>query len=149
LGAKCKCMLVLFFLLTILGLPMKAYAHGVEIQYESSVSIEIVATYDNGEPMAGAQVMIYAPDAPSSPWMIGACDDEGRFTFTPDLSKPGTWDVQIRKAGHGDIVHIPVGEEVAATGGTGGYSEPQIVLMSVCVVWGIAGTALYVKRRRA
>jgi len=106
------------------------------------------AAYDSGEPMAGAQVTIYAPDDPSTPWLTGVCDDEGRFSFTPDTAKTGTWDVQVRQAGHGDIVHIPIG--VASTGNGGGGNTPlQIVLMAVCVVWGSIGTALYFARRRA
>jgi len=127
---------------------MHAYAHGVRIEYTSSIVVEIVAKYDSGEPMSGAQVVVYAPDAPSTPWLTGVCDDEGRFTFVPDTTKLGTWDVQVRQAGHGDIVHIPVGEDTVASGDTG-YSVLQIVLMAVCVVWGIAGTALYFSRRRA
>jgi nickel transport protein len=128
---------------------MQVYAHGARIEYTSSTEIEIVAKYDTGEPMGGAQVVVYAPDDPSTPWLTGVCDDEGRFTFVPDSTKPGTWDVQVRQAGHGDMVHIPVGEGAVVAASSGGYSVLQIVLMAVCVVWGIAGTALYFSRRRA
>ena len=131
-----------------LGLPITAYAHGAKIEYTVNMTIELVAAYDNGEPMAGAQFVVYAPDDPSTPWLTGVCDDEGRFSFTPDTSKPGTWDIQVRQAGHGDIVHIPVGEDTVGTGGTGGYTPLQIVLMAACVIWGSVGTALYFSRRR-
>lgn len=149
MDSKWKVIICLAFLLIILGLPMHVYAHGVKIEYTSSMAIEIVAKYDSGEPMSGAQVVVYAPDDPSTPWLTGVCDDEGRFTFTPDSSKPGTWDVQVRQAGHGDIVHIPVGEDMVVSGGTGGYSVIQIVLMAACVIWGGVGMALYFSRRRA
>ena len=144
----------LLFLLIVglpitLGLPMKAYAHGAIIEYTVDMTIELIATYDNGEPMAGAQVVIYAPDDPSTPWLTGVCDDEGRFTFIPDTSRPGTWDVQVRQAGHGDMVHIPVGQDMVATSGPGGFGVLQIALMSACVIWGFVGTALYFSRRRA
>ena len=131
-----------------LVVPTIVYAHGVNIEYTSDVEIEIVAKYDNGEPLAGAQVVIYAPDDPSTPWLTGVCDDQGRFGFTPDTSKPGTWDVQVRLAGHGDMIHIPIGENTAPTGGIGGYTQLQIGLMAACVVWGSVGTALYFSRRR-
>jgi nickel transport protein len=98
--------------------------------------------------MAGAQVAVYAPDDPTTPWLTGVCDDEGVFSFTPDTSKPGTWDVQVRLAGHGGIIHIPVGEGAAASGGLGGYSWLQIAIMATCVIWGSIGTALYFRRRR-
>ncbi|MEA1959413.1 MAG: carboxypeptidase-like regulatory domain-containing protein [Chloroflexota bacterium] len=133
----------------ILCLPAEAYAHGAEIEYAFNTSIEIVAKYDSGEPMSGAQVTVYAPSDPATPWLTGVCDDEGRFAFTPDASDAGTWDVQVRLAGHGDIVHIPIGEDTVAAGGSSGYSVLQIVLMSICVIWGLIGTALYVSRRRA
>jgi nickel transport protein len=129
-------------------LPAPALAHGVNIQYSSDVEIKIVAKYDSGEPMAGAQVAVYAPDDPSTPWLTGVCDDEGRFSFTPDTSIPGTWDVQVRLAGHGGMIHIPVGGSTAASGGIGGYSYLQIGLMAACVIWGSIGTALYFRRRR-
>ena len=138
-----------FLLFIILCLPTEAYAHGVNIKYTTDISIDIVAAYDTGEPMSGAQVVVYAPDDLSTPWLTGVCDDEGRFTFTPDRSKPGTWDVKVRLAGHGGILHIPVGEDAVASGGTGGYSVLQIALMAACVTWGIAGTALYFSRSRA
>ena len=154
MNMKWKFVTSLFFLLVlglpiVLGLPMRAYAHGVIIEYTVDMAIEIVAMYDNGEPMAGAQVVVYAPDDPSTPWLTGVCDDQGRFTFVPDASKPGTWDIQVRQAGHGGMVHIPVGEGMVATTETGGFGVLQIVLMSACVIWGFVGTALYFSRRRA
>ena len=140
---------LIFVLILGLVLPIKALAHGAKVEYTVDIAIDIVATYDDGEPMSGAQVVVYAPDDPSTPWLTGTCDDEGRFTFQPDTSKPGTWDIQVRQAGHGDIVHIPVGEGTTMTGGTSGYSVLQIVVMAACVIWGIAGTALYFSRKRA
>jgi len=142
-------LIILFVLLLVLGLPATAYAHGARIDYTVNMTIDIVANYDTGEPMGGAQVVVYAPDDPSNPWLTGACDDEGRFSFTPDTSKPGSWTIQARQSGHGDIVHIPIGADTAVTGSTGGYTVLQIVLMAVCGIWGFAGTALYFLRRRA
>jgi nickel transport protein len=140
---------VIGVLVLSLLLPATALAHGVNIQYSSDIKIEIVAKYDTGEPMAGAQVKVYAPDDPTTPWLTGVCDDEGHFSFTPDASKPGTWDVQVRLAGHGGMIHIPVGGDSTATsGGIGGYSYLQIALMAACVIWGCIGTALYFRRRR-
>jgi nickel transport protein len=135
--------------LMLLVLPAQALAHGVNIEYSSDVEITIVAKYDTGTPMAGAQVTVYAPDDPATPWLTGVCDDEGVFSFTPDTSIPGIWDVQVRLAGHGGIVHIPVGEGAAGSGGLGGYSWLQIAIMAACVILGSVGTALYFRRRRA
>jgi nickel transport protein len=139
---------VIGVLVLSLLLPAQALGHGVNIQYSSDTEITVVAKYDTGEPMAGAQVTVYAPDDPTTPWLTGVCDDEGRFSFTPDASKPGTWDVQVRLAGHGGMIHVPVGEGTATSGGIGGYSYLQIALMAACVIWGCIGTALYFRRRR-
>ncbi|MBE0431174.1 MAG: carboxypeptidase regulatory-like domain-containing protein [Dehalococcoidia bacterium] len=129
-------------------LSMPIHAHGVRIHHTVDVVVEITAAYDSGEPMAGAQVSVYAPDDPSTPWLTGVCDDEGRFSFAPDVSRPGTWTVRVRQAGHGDIVYISVGGSSDTSGRASGYAPLQIVLMAVCVVWGSVGTALYFSRRR-
>ena len=78
---------LIFVFILGLVLPIKAYAHGAKIEYTVDIAIEIVATYDNGEPMAGAQVTVYAPDDPSTPWLTGVCNDEGRFSFIPVFVK--------------------------------------------------------------
>ena len=129
-------------------LPMEASAHGVNIQYTSDIEITIIARYDSGKPMASAQVVVYAPDAPSTPWLTGVCDNEGRFSFTPDPSRPGIWDIQVCIAGHGGMVHIPIGEGTTPSSNIGGYSYLQIALMAACVIWGSIGTALYFRPRR-
>jgi len=137
---------ILLALLLALALAATASAHGVKLAYKINMVVEITAAYDTGEPMGGAQVAVYAPDDPTTPWLTGVCDENGRFAFTPDPSKPGTWDVQVRHSGHGGMIHIPIGEGVAMRGGTG-YTPLQIVLMALCVVWGFVGTALFFSRR--
>ncbi len=132
-------------LVIMLSIPLAAHGHGVDIEYQTTKAVELTAKYDTGEPVSNGQVSIYAPGDPTTPWKTGQCDENGRFTFTPDPSKTGTWDIQVRQAGHGGMIHIEQGEEGAAVGGTG-YTTPQIVLMVACVVWGLTGTALYFKR---
>ncbi|MFC2033092.1 carboxypeptidase-like regulatory domain-containing protein [Chloroflexota bacterium] len=147
--AKWKIIAGFIFTLTLcLALPLPAYAHGAKIEYTVGMTVEIFAAYNSGEPMAGAQVTVYAPNDPSTPWLTSFCDDEGRFSFTPDTAMTGTWDIQVRQAGHGDIIHIPIGTASAGTS-SGGSTPLQIVLMAVCVVWGSIGTALYFSRRKA
>lgn len=136
------------FVIAALILPVTAYAHGADIEYTVNTEVEIVATYDTGTPMDGGQVTIYAPGA-SELWSdpgSGTCDAEGKYSFIPDSDMPGLWRVQVSLAGHGDVVYIDV---TAGGSGGGGYTVAQIVLMSVCVVWGLVGTALYFKRKRS
>ena len=135
--------------LCLTAAPQPVAAHGAKIEYDMvGHEITITAAYDSGEPMAGAQVTVYAPDNPSTPWLTGTCDDNGRFSFSADATKPGSWAVQVRQAGHGDIVHIPVGEIADGTGDSGGFTTLQIVIMSACVIWGFIGTALFFARRK-
>ena len=141
-----KAFVVIVAMAIILSATITAFAHGAHIDYTIQTTVEILAAYDSGKPMAEAQVTVYAPDEPDIPWRTGMTDRNGRYSFTPK-STPGTWDVQVRQSGHGDIVHIPIGENVAVSGGTG-YSTPQILLMGASIIWGLIGTGLYFSRKR-
>jgi len=167
--------------LFVLGIIGTASAHGVKTEQQvfvedGVVKIEIRATYDTGDPMSEAQVVIFAPNDLANPWKTGKTDNTGSFTFTPDLSIPGTWDVQVRLAGHGKMIHIEItGDEAstlesdaeemqarektaelsAANAGVGsstsvgtGFTTIQIVIMAASVIWGCIGTALFFARRR-
>jgi len=130
-------------------------AHGVVTQYRIQPGVEIIARYDTGQPMAGAQMTVFAPAGPGAPpagpWLTGFCDESGRFSFVPDPSMPGTWSVRVRQAGHGDMIHITVDEpdkSLPAEISGAGYTPGQIALMTVCVIWGSIGSALYFSRRR-
>lgn len=146
---KRKLIALLAILLTLWA-ATTAYAHGAKIEYTINMAVDLRAMYDTGEPMSSGQVTVYAPDDPSTPWLTGVCDEEGRFTFTPDPDKPGTWDIQVRQSGHGDMIHIPIGADAGTTmGGSTGYTTPQILLMGASVAWGLVGTALFFSRRNA
>ena len=95
-------------LLLPLGFAATAYAHGVVITYilNANGEVELLAEFDTGEVMAEAQVTIYSPEDPLTPWLTGVADSEGRYTFVIDPDMPGTWDIQYRKAGHGDFIHV-------------------------------------------
>lgn len=145
---KWRLVTILFVFLLALGPSATALAHGVELEYKTGVVVEILAAYDNGEPMSGAQIKVYAPDEPSIPWLTGVCNENGCFTFTPDPSTPGTWSVQVSYMGHGGMLHIPIiGEGVVGAAGNG-YTTLQLALMAGCVVWGFIGTALFFSKRR-
>ncbi|MBD2461020.1 carboxypeptidase regulatory-like domain-containing protein [Oscillatoria sp. FACHB-1407] len=150
-------------LISVVGWQVKAIAHGVGITYEAAQAIALQANYDSGEPMAEAQVSVYSPDDPSTPWLKGTADESGRFVFVPDSSIPGNWEVQVRQAGHGEILIIPIGGESGVLGDTttNGESNSQIAsgigdnlslpqkgLMAASVIWGFVGTALFFIARK-
>lgn len=151
--------LMVLVLLALSGLAVPVFAHGASIRYTMTTAtvVEITAAFDSGEPMRGAQVLIFTPGDPAVPWQTGVCDDAGRFSFTPDPALPGTWEVQVRQAGHGSVVYIEVGTGSTATTavpnrpqmltGSNSYTPLQMVVMGGCVVWGLIGTALFFASR--
>ena len=155
----------LIFLSTLVAQP-SAIAHGVKITYQVAPALEIQATYDGGAQMANAQVTVYAPNNPSEPWLSGTTDLTGRFTFIPNVSLSGNWEIQVRQAGHGAIVTMSLEEALAEAlaealvtedppaetrsvlDGDTNYTPPQLLLMGATGVWGFIGTALFFFRRR-
>lgn len=124
--------------------PLVALAHGAHIQSRTAAAVEIQASYDTGEPMAEAQVQVYAPEDPQTPVLTGVTDEAGKFVFVPDQS--GDWEISVRQAGHGDIAVVPV-----ETGGTiaeeftnsTALTPLQRVIVAGAVTWGCIGTALF------
>ncbi len=168
---------IIIALLMAFSLASAAYAHGVTITYnlKANGEVELYAEFDTGEPMAEGQVTIYAPTDPTTPWLTDTANAEGRYTFVIDPAMPGTWDIQFRQAGHGDMVHLQLEEgavnpalmnqapgpllpqapatssQVISGGGStaGGFTPLQIILMSASVIWGFIGTALYFASRKS
>ncbi|WP_017304964.1 carboxypeptidase-like regulatory domain-containing protein [Spirulina subsalsa] len=156
--------LIPLFLLTTGSMISPVFAHGSRLDYHSTEAITLTASYDNGEMMKNAQVTIYAPNDPQTPWLRGTTDEQGEFVFTPDPSIPGNWEVMVRQAGHGNIVSIPVGDSTSeagqtpegetpavrqAPGSSGGYTPMQKAVMAGLGIWGFVGTALFFTRRNA
>ena len=145
-------------LLTLLSVPGKVLAHGANIQYRETSAIAIQAKYDDGTPMANAQVVIYAPSDRATPWLKGETDSQGKFSFVPDASpeNTGNWDVKVRQSGHGDITSIPINKsqttnvsqtQIASV--DAGYSTAQKAIMAAAVGWGFIGTALFFSRSKS
>jgi nickel transport protein len=130
--------------------PQLVRAHGAKITYAQSSALTIQAKYDDGKPIAEAAVVIYAPRNPDTPWLKGKTDREGKFTFTPDNSQEGTWQVKVRQVGHGDTINIPVGKSIVAAqiSTNSDYTPLQKLLMTAAVIWGFIGTALFFSRKK-
>ena len=137
-------------LVAALLLTGPAAAHGAFVDVGATEAVAIHARYDTGEPMAGAQVSVFAPDDPAHPWLTGVTDADGGFVFVPD-ERAGQWAVQVRQAGHGAIGYVAVGTDGAAitvTAASTDLSWAQRLLMAASVIWGCIGTALYFRRAR-
>jgi len=154
-------MIRFYFCLTLLALlsgSEKVLAHGANIQYKETSAIAIQAKYDDGTPMANAQVVIYAPSDRATPWLKGETDSQGNFSFIPDTDpqNAGNWDVKVRQSGHGDITSIPIDRagstnvsptQIMST--DAGYSPAQKAVMAAAVGWGFVGTALFFARSQS
>lgn len=99
----------------MVAVPTKAMAHQVQTNYflndQAGESIELRTTFSNGQPLKGAKVTIYSPDQPLRAKMTGQTDNQGRFIFEPGEAIDGDWEVNIERAGHQDILTVPVTEE--------------------------------------
>ncbi len=139
--------------LLLASLPMvpgAALGHAAIVEAEAIQAVRVEGRFESGEPMAGAQVTVYAPANPAMPWMLGHTDADGVFLFVPD-DQPGRWAVQLRQAGHGGIAYLErtAAAAVLSTAPATTPSPVQKTVMAACVIWGCIGTALYFRRGRA
>lgn len=149
--------------LGVIGTTEVALAHATQLNYEIESTVSVTATYDTGEPMRNAQILIYSPDDPREPWMTGTTDEAGRYEFRPQSDEPGSWTVTVRQAGHGDMITINLDDSAAQAdaprqdstetsdgssllAGLTDISLPQRLLTGASVIWGCIGTALYFSR---
>lgn len=124
-----------------------ANAHGALIEVTQK-SVEVSATFEDGKPMANAQVMVYAPDDLQTPWKQGETDEQGRYQFVPTAEKPGDWEVIVSQAGHGGIAYFEVNESGdTISQGARPTSPAQKWGTIAAVVWGFVGTALFFSSR--
>lgn len=143
-----------------------ALGHAAIVQASEVGAVRVEGFYDTGEPMAGAQVAIFAPDDPAQPWLRGQTDAEGVFLFVPD-GREGRWSAQMRQAGHGGIAYLELtaggavptmaqttmaqttlAQIQAGAQGSAGLTLLQKGVMAASLVWGCIGTALCFRRRR-
>jgi nickel transport protein len=129
--------------------PRSAFSHGTDFEILRSDSIRIRASFDTGEPMALANVLVFRPGLRAASDTLRT-DADGVFAFSPDCA--GVWTFQVRdRSGHGMRINLEINEDLQ-TGpprtNAGGGTYPQKLIMAACVVWGLLGTALYFKKRK-
>jgi nickel transport protein len=97
----------------LLGGASAAWAHAAQTDYfvdlfAAELQLEFTASYSTGEPMAEADVIVYAPGDRETPWEESATDEAGHYTFKPDAELVGDWRIEFEKDGHEDIRIVPV-----------------------------------------
>ncbi|MEM9213605.1 MAG: carboxypeptidase-like regulatory domain-containing protein [Cyanobacteria bacterium P01_F01_bin.150] len=146
---KLQFVLSLLILVTGINWSSRTLAHGVLMEATPIPSFQVQVTYESGEPMANAQINVYAPTDPQNVWLQTLTNENGYFLFTPDPNIPGTWDIQARLAGHGELLRINVQEDGAIRQLSRSDNTPlQKWLTIAAVVWGFVGTALFFSRRQ-
>ncbi len=124
------------------------YAHGAKYEILSRGVLGVKASYEAGDPMADARVMVYAPNS-SEVFFLTKTDKNGIASFSPD--RAGLWTLMIRdNTGHGLRVNLNVDDTMTVSQGdrAAGTTTPlQKIIMAICVIWGLMGTALYFKRK--
>lgn len=125
---------------------------------ETGTSIELQTGFFNGEPLKGASVAIYAPNQPGRIWAKGVTDSEGKFNFEPDMAIQGDWEVRITRAGHADILTVPVSDrgieaDLMAQGEKTdlhyAQTSPWAIAGSIAIAVACVGVAKLDGRRRA
>ena len=145
--------------LSMLFILNTALAHGVRAVIFSQKATIVAATYDDGEPMAYAQVEVYSPAA-QIVFQTGRTDHNGRFCFFPDVG--GHWRVVVKdEMGHqvtlksiidedSDLIASPdqqtgrqtIAEKVPV------FSKVQGIIVGISVLFGIFGLIVLFTSRR-
>ncbi|MEM8604488.1 MAG: carboxypeptidase regulatory-like domain-containing protein [Cyanobacteria bacterium P01_H01_bin.121] len=133
-------------------------AHQVETNYGIDLftsDLSFQSVYSSGEPMADAEVRVYAPTDSEEPWLETETDAEGYFTFLPDESIVGTWRIEIQQDGHMDILDVPVGaaglefQNITRQTGTDiHYAEIPAAITWAWVVGGLSALTIMAVRRQ-
>lgn len=71
-------------------------------------SVTVTVIYSTREPMANGRIHIYAPGASDTPWRIGRLDEDGRYQFSPDLSRRGRWTIRVQSEGHTNLLNLMI-----------------------------------------
>jgi len=130
-----------------LFLNIAAYSHGTKFTVIQPKEIRIQAAFDTGEPMADAEVLLFPPNETRESSSVHT-DSNGVFTFIPD--RPGVWVCQVRhKSGHGMRINSDINENLSLSSHSriSGVSQTQKIIMAICVIWGMIGTALFFKNK--
>lgn len=113
-----------------LASPLAAGAHEVGIQADVEVrsasgglttyspesipssaqitAVTVTVIYSTQEPMANGRIQIYAPGNSSTPWRTGRLDEDGRYRFSPDVSKRGRWTIRVQSEGHSNFMNLVI-----------------------------------------
>ena len=97
-------------LMLLLGVTPLAMAHGTDHRViTASKAVEVAFSYDDGEPMRYAEVLVFGPENGDIEYQNGRTDQNGHFAFCPNA--PGLWRIEAGDGmGHMEKGQIEVRE---------------------------------------
>lgn len=146
--SKAQAIAALFGFMLCASTPL-LYCHGAIYEVLAGGVVGIRASFDTGEPMAAARVLVFAPDQPEK-YYETKTDRNGIVCFSPD--RKGMWVIQVlAEGGHGLRVNLPVDSSMSSqqtAKSVSGSSYLQKIIMAIAVAWGFIATGLFFSRKR-
>jgi nickel transport protein len=127
-------------------------AHRVYLQ-EQVNEIEIRAWYGGGDPMAEADIIVYATkDGEEETYLNGTTDENGYYYFTPKLGV-SEYRVTVSQMGHQKELVFNLEEEAGDSTEESTSAEAELPLAARIIagfgyIAGIAGVAMILKARK-
>lgn len=104
--------------------------------------VEVTLAGQDGKPMAGAQVRVFAPGDFNHPVVTGKTDGSGKFYFTAD--RDGFWSAEANNGS--EVARVSI--KVTGVGGDTGPLSPWL-LFGILAVLLVAAILLRVMRARS
>jgi hypothetical protein len=125
-----------------------AQAHGVQAERIAG-GHGLRTTFDDGAPMAFAEVKIFAPAAPDETWQEGMTDLNGRFVFFP--SQTGVWRMVVDDGmGHAVTREIEIddaGQAHVDEDHHDHHHTPSAIIAGLGLIFGVFGLWALFRRR--
>ncbi|MCJ8499321.1 DUF4198 domain-containing protein [Desulfatitalea alkaliphila] len=137
-------------LLALFAFPTMLQAHGMVWEIATRETVTILATYDDGDPMAYSDVKIFAPGESRIEHQNGRTDKNGHFAFIPDT--PGQWRIVV-DGGMGHVINttFEVDETLTVAGDTAvstPHSRLHGIMAGLGLIFGLTGIGFYFRGRR-
>ncbi|WP_129598083.1 peptidase associated/transthyretin-like domain-containing protein [Methanohalophilus profundi] len=144
-------MLMLALILAMLATPAVS-AHRVYLMHQVN-EVEVKAWYGGGDPIANAEITIYAiKDGEEEIYIEDVTDEDGMYYFSPKLGVD-EYRIIVSQMGHQDEIEINLkGEgESAVENNSTDDTEPPLtanIVAGIGYILGFAGIGLYARARK-
>lgn len=144
-------MLMLALILAMLATPAVS-AHRVYLMHQVN-EVEVKAWYGGGDPIANAEITIYAiKDGEEEIYIEDVTDEDGMYYFSPKLGVD-EYRIIVSQMGHQDEIEIDLKGEGESTVENNSTDDTELPLTANIVagigyILGFAGIGLYARARK-